>query len=234
MAVCLATAVAMSGQLSSAASAWPNAPAAADRTIGRHHAAHGDRHCNFEQLAGETGAATISQDYETALDAYDATAADDFQCGSTVSRVRRIEIGGVYFGVGGPGESMTVLILANNHRGTTDEPSDGEPVCAFRDLPIPPGSESFSLRPGRDRCRLKAGRPYWLQAQIRMDFETAGQWGWKSVEDDHGSPADWKNPGDGFHTGCTTYARAGAGGDRDLGECTDTADPGRGLLFAVR
>ena len=53
---------------------------------------------------------------------------------------------------------------------------------------------------------LREGRQYWVSVQVNMDFGVGGEWGWETRNTKNGRPAAWRNPGDGFGTGCTTYA----------------------------
>ena len=55
---------------------------------------------------------------------------------------------------------------------------------------------------------LTAGATYWMSIVADMDFGTGGQWFWGSSADVNGNPAVFQNPGDGFATGCTTWANA--------------------------
>ncbi len=57
-----------------------------------------------------------------------------------------------------------------------------------------------------------------------MDFAVGGEWGWETTSSLSGVGALWKNPGDGFDTGCTTYM--------DLQTCLDV-ESGPDLMFSV-
>ena len=77
------------------------------------------------------------------------------------------------------------------------------------DLPSPPGtSECSAIRmasgpnfvvPVSD-CKLKRGR-YWLAVQA----DTGHTWFWATTSDRQGLHDAWRNPGDGWATGCTVW-----------------------------
>jgi hypothetical protein len=191
--------------------------------------------CAFRQLSDPNGVAVVSQNLEAALDQYDVAAADDFTCARSVQKLRRITIEGAFFnGTGSSQMPLDIAILRNDRTGEDDEPSDGPAVCSYH-LTVDGSSDGTFVVDVRDtRCRLHAGRTYWLQAQLSLDF-TQGQWGWLATDRSKRLPADWVNPGDGYGTGCTSYSAPGAGGDRYLAGClTDPYPPSTGLLFAVR
>jgi len=55
---------------------------------------------------------------------------------------------------------------------------------------------------------LTAGATYWMSIVADMDFATGGQWFWAGSSDVSDNPAMFQNPGDGFGSGCTTWAPA--------------------------
>jgi hypothetical protein len=219
------------------ASAHPAVPRAAAQPATGVDAAGG---CGFSQddPAQIYGSAIGSQDYESKFDVYDQEAADDFVCTNSTKRVKTIRIGGTYFAGIGPAQGVDVVIRSNDRSGDVDEPSDGDPVCSFSMTSRVNASAEFVVRPEGTPCHLKAGRKYWLQVRARMDFETAGSWGWLVTEQNFGADPDWRNPGDGFATGCTTYSGSSdpgsEGGDRTATSCAGgTVPPGMGVVFSV-
>jgi hypothetical protein len=64
------------------------------------------------------------------------------------------------------------------------------------------GSFSFNFN---HRIKVPAGI-HWLSVQANMDFDAAGQWGWMTRSVQGGLPAAFQNSGDGFGTGCTSWA----------------------------
>ena len=48
---------------------------------------------------------------------------------------------------------------------------------------------------------------WWLGAQPRIDFDPGNDyWFWETVPSQSGNKAAYRNPGDGFGTGCTAFA----------------------------
>jgi hypothetical protein len=45
-----------------------------------------------------------------------------------------------------------------------------------------------------------------MAVQVNMDFGLGGEWGWENQTTVSGTAAVWRNGGDGFGTGCTTWA----------------------------
>jgi hypothetical protein len=190
--------------------------------------------CSFSQLSGDLATAIASSDFlDDGFDAYDSAAADDFVCARSVRHLKRIELHGWYWGAGGPGESIDVRVLANDKAGVSDEPSDDRVVCSFLNMPVNGLDGDIVVRPKHIPCRLKAGRTYWLQAQMHIYYGTQGHWGWEMVSVDQRNAADWRNPGDGFATGCSTYSGSDSGGDRNAFDCLQFEQP-FGLMFTVR
>jgi hypothetical protein len=58
---------------------------------------------------------------------------------------------------------------------------------------------------------LAAGR-YWISVQVNRVFEGGNNWFWEDYSPQIGQPAAFKQPGDGFGDGCTTFATRYSGG----------------------
>jgi hypothetical protein len=138
----------------------------------------------------------VSQNFEPIFDAYDAVAADDLQVTSKC-RARVLSIEGWYGDSVGPPDSETVTFYRD---------AGGLPGRVIRSETVVGEDAQGAFEIILDRAlRLRPGRTYWVSIQINMGFE-GGIWRWfmRSVVD--GSPPVWKNPGDGFATGCTDWA----------------------------
>ncbi len=53
-------------------------------------------------------------------------------------------------------------------------------------------------------CVLPMGR-HWMQLQVNQDFVGNGQYFWTGRTVQALNPGVWRNPGDGFGSGCVTY-----------------------------
>ena len=154
----------------------------------------------YDQTDNPGSNALSSQDFEAANDAYDNQAADDFEipAGDGSWTIEEVFVAGAYFtGSTGPVPAANVYFYADagglpgaelySALGVTAVDSGGSLTVT---LPTP--------------ATLPAGR-YWLSVQARMDFTAGGQWGWfeRTVLSGHASA--WRNPGDGFGSGCTDW-----------------------------
>ena len=121
--------------------------------------------------------------------------------------VEGVDAAGLYFNGPGPAASVNVRFFSN---GSGELPGTlvgerlaqsytGEDGNLNVDLAAPVGLETGT---------------YWVSVQANLDFNPDGQWGWvtRSVQSTNG--AAFRNVGDGFGTGCTTWTRnSGCGFD---------------------
>ncbi len=155
----------------------------------------------YDQTDNPFGNGAPDQDFEAAFDAYDAFIADDFVVpgGRTWSIDQVITVGTT----GGPANTVNVWFYPDNggmpgataactYTGlTTFAETAGSFVV---DLPTP--------------CDLSSGT-YWMAFQTQQDFGTSGQHFFSNRTTVSGNEAMWQNPGDGFGSGCTSWAPAG-------------------------
>jgi len=158
-----------------------------------------------------------SQNFESIYDAYDSQAADDFAVPTgQFWYVDRVEIMGTYIGTG-PAASVNVWFYADKA---------GLPkkmIYEQREIPVAldvAGDLYVDLPVG---AVLPAGT-YWLSFQVNMSFASSGYWYWSARSMQTGSAFAWRNPGDGYGTGCTEWT-TGSG-------CAAVSDPD--LLFVLR
>src|SRR5206468_268275 len=117
--------------------------------------------------------ATSSQDFETAFDAFDDQAADDFFVpGTEIWTVQRVVVGGVYFNGVGPAASFNVTFYAN----AGGLPGAAVPGGTYTGLAYTNVAGVFTI-PLPTFLVLSPGT-YWVSVQARMDFNMGGQWGW--------------------------------------------------------
>jgi len=154
----------------------------------------------YDQTGMDSGIGLVSQNFEDDFDIYDDVIADDFVVPDDKRwKLREIEITGTYFDGIGPAASLNIAI----HRNRNSLP--GRMVAAYD------GIETYGDQQGTFSVRLpkgltlKSGR-YWISVQATMDFIESGEWGWETASIATGIPAVFQNPGDGFATGCTSWA----------------------------
>ena len=166
-------------------------------------------------LTGDTFTGFTSQNFEPEFHEYDDVGADDLEV-SRRCRARALTVVGTYFSSNGPARSETVTFYRDKNdrpgRVLSTETVVGEDIIGTFEIVL-------------DRAvRLRPGRTYWLSAQVNMDFVCCGQWGWM-LRAGEGTSALWRNPGDGWGSGCIDWT--------PVPECYPGA-PGEEFMFEVR
>jgi hypothetical protein len=149
-----------------------------------------------DQNDNDAGIPITSQNFETDLDAYDSSGADDFTLTETRTKVTHVIVTGIYYNGYGPAVSETVTFY-------TDAGGLPGAVTARRTRTGTDSAGSFVIQLGKRGPRLHAGT-YWLGFVVNMDFQSGGQWGWETRTVQSGNPAAWRNPGGGFFS-CTEW-----------------------------
>jgi hypothetical protein len=171
-----------------------------------------------KQNDNDNGVGVISQNFEADFDAYDSRAADDF----VIRRrcvVREVDVNGAYFFGIGPARSLNVTFYADD--GST--PGERMVTQNHLDYRDPSGLGNFEI-PLAVPVTFRPGR-YWVAVRANIDFREGGQWGWNTNNTPRGDRAQWKNPRDGFDTGCTDWGRVRA--------CLGDGGQGPDLSFAL-
>jgi len=154
-----------------------------------------DEELCYDQSSNDSGIGIVSQNFEASFDQYDAAGADDFTLLGDCTMEAVIAYG-VYFSGSGQARDETVTIYKNKKGKPgaviSQQTVSGDDSSGVLDMDLP------------EEVPLKAGS-YWLSVQVNMDFAAGGEWGWETTLDQHGYPAQWENPGNGFGTGCTSW-----------------------------
>lgn len=151
----------------------------------------------FNQIDETSPQSINSQNFNASNDAFDAMAADDF--------------------VVPAGETWTIdsALARGGNDGTT--PATSADVKIFADAGGAPGSEVFSgvaTATGYPRMQLTFTAPtlaagtYWFGVSAILDPGASApfsQWYWAENSEPFGNPAMYRNPGDGFGTGCVDF-----------------------------
>ena len=162
--------------------------------------------------------ATVSQNFETANNAFDNQGADDFVVPSTqIWTVQQVVVKGVYFNGPGPAASFNVTFYSN----TASFPGATVAGGTYSALAYTNAAGIFTI-PLTTPLVLPPGT-YWVSVQANMDFTPFGEWGWNDRTVVSNSGAAWQNPGGGFGTPCTAYGRRGVAPPSGCG--IDTAAP---------
>ncbi len=148
----------------------------------------------YDQNSNDAGVAVISDYFDSGeFSSYDSLAADDFTvpAGARWS-VTEIDVTGVYFSGTGPSDAQKVYFFKDKNG------NPGKLIHEVDNLKGVDNNGSFVITlPGKG-VKLKAGT-YWVSVQAGMNFiGGAGEWGWEVNSVQHGNPAIWENPGNGF------------------------------------
>lgn len=176
----------------------------------------------YDQNTDDNGIGIVSQNFPTSegFDAYDAQGADDFTVPANFKwKVTSIDVTGVYFNGSGPADSVHVTI----YKSKKGKPNEAAIVSDQDGITGDFSSGSFSITLPT-AVTLKPGK-YWVSVQANMAFFVGGEWGWETSNTLKAVADMWKNPGDGFATGCTAY--------KDLNTCIPSGE-GPGYMFALK
>jgi hypothetical protein len=140
-----------------------------------------------------------SQNFETAFDAFDNQAADDFvvPAGQTWT-IQQVFVVGEY-STAAAATSANVFFFSDS--GTLP----GAAVYTATNQPIVDVAGDFTITLTVPAV-LTAGT-YWVSVQANENFTGGGQWFWDNRLTTSNSGAAWRNPGGGFGVGCTTFGR---------------------------
>jgi len=148
-----------------------------------------------------------SQKFEPAMAAFDDQAADDFVLNAPpppmFAYITDVRVMGEYSQGGGPASSFNVYLYTN---GAGNLP--GTQFAAFLNRPYTGTPPDFTINLGNP-FSLPSGI-YWVSVQARQDFNPNGQWFWHNRTVQSNAGAAWRNPGDGYATGCITWNRKNA------------------------
>lgn len=155
----------------------------------------------YDQTDSASGNGAPDQNFEAAFDAYDSEAADDFvvtePTGWTINRINT---------VGTTGTPGGALVDVNFYMDVGGAP-DTVAICSYSAISPTDTLGSFNIDLPTD-CILPPGT-HWVAIQVDQNFGTFGQHFWSNRSVDNGSGGVWRNPGDGFGSGCTDWSTAG-------------------------
>jgi hypothetical protein len=156
----------------------------------------------YTQLDDPSGSAWTDQDFEAIYAAYSSEGADDFVVGDAAGwDLTTLNTPGLQSGGGSP--SFV------NHFFYAD--GGGVPGAVLADCDFP-GNASFTHNLGDiaadvTGCHTPAGST-WFSQSVRQDFVPFGQHYWATRLTAANTPAVFRNPGNGFGSGCLDWAPA--------------------------
>jgi len=181
--------------------------------------AHAGMNVLYDQRDNDNGIGVVSQDFEEALESQTSQGADDFNVPKKAEwHIKEVDVDGAYANGSGPAKSYNIVFY-RDAGGAPGAVADDCSHAPFADN----GSGSLAIR-----CKVslkggKQGAKYWISVQANMDFAQGGNWVWNTNDTIRGSASQWRNPGDGFGSGCTAYTKTtscidlGEGGDFSFG-----------------
>lgn len=171
----------------------------------------------YTQTGTATVGALVNQTFESAETVYDSEAGDDFTVPAGESwLIRRVRIWGVS---GAPIPAVTGLTVRIWSSTTGAPPLPDTMLCESTNPTFTESPLGF-LTVDITGCPVGGGNRYWITTSVRQDFDTpfGGQFWWSAMtEASSTAVAVWRNPADGFGTGCTNWATASSCGITQIG-----------------
>jgi len=156
-------------------------------------------HLLYDQTSNPSANGFPAQDFEAAFDGYDCEGADDFDVtfadGWTIDGFNTVSTQST----GGTPTSVDVTFY---------DDAAGSPgaiaMCTYDNITSfvdTAGSLAITLDPP---CILEQGT-YWVAFSSQQDFGTSGQLFWSTRTAPTNADSNWRNPLDGFGSGCTDW-----------------------------
>ena len=159
----------------------------------------------YDQTDNPAANSTVSQNFETANDAFDNQLADDFVVPAGGWTIGQVNVLGVYFNGPGPATSVNVIFYAD----AAGLPGAAVPGGTYLNAAITSGAATGAFQICLPASLTLAPGTYWVSVQANLNFTPGGEWGWTDRVVTSNSPAAWQNPGGGFGTPCTTWGQRG-------------------------
>jgi len=178
----------------------------------------------YDQNDDDSGVAVLSSSFDDDgpfYPEYNSFAADDFVVPSGHKwKIREVDVTGTYALGSNPPRDIEVLF----YRSKKGLPSVFPVIDCWADGDFVENQGSFAIKlPKSCRAVLKGGKTYWV-AVVPLMFED--EWTWETRNGLNGKPAAWKNPANGFGTGCTAW--------RVMTSCISTDGVGPDFMFTLK
>jgi hypothetical protein len=149
----------------------------------------------YSQLDNASGTNAVAQKVEAMSQEFDTEGADDFVIPNGTSwSISNVSVSHTGFNA----RSTVNVIFYTNNAGLP-----GTATCTYNALPATNNSGALAITLPTS-CQLSAGT-HWMGIQVNQDF-SAGQVGWNTRSTLSNNASAWRNPGNGFGSGCTTFA----------------------------
>lgn len=162
----------------------------------------------YDQSADQDEQNFPSQEFQALNSEFDSQGADDFVVPeSDTWNVSQVDLFGAYR----PG-TLSPATIADVYFYADADGSPGEELAAFTDVSIDDSDADGDWSVMLPSPVTLAGGTYWVSVFVDMDSVVAGegegQWFWtkQATESPIGNELHWRNPNNGFETGCTEWS----------------------------
>lgn len=167
----------------------------------------------FNQTASPgTNGALAMKNLDAGSEPYDADIADDFSVPAGGWAVSQVRVGAFYQSGATPITPSTAgnIVFYTNAAGL---PGTAVAGCTYTDIPLShDGTTGFSTLNLPTECALPAGT-FWVSFAGNLSYNAQSGNVYALLQSaDSGLPAVWRNPGDGFSSGCTVWGVLGSCG----------------------
>jgi len=164
----------------------------------------------YSQLDDPSGSAFTDQAFEAAYAAYDGTGADDFMV--TAAAGWDISVLNTPGAFQPPAGQVPFFV---NNAFYADNPALNEPGAVLPGCDFPGNTDFTTDGTGDLSINVACNAPNgitWVSQNVRIDFNPFGQHFWATRNTPLGTAYVWKNPGDGFGTGCVDWTNGASCG----------------------
>lgn len=145
-----------------------------------------------------------SQIFEPANEAYNNELADDFVAPAGVGSICSVSLLGSFSAGGGFSLDPDSQVILNVYADDGGMPGTLLFTESFDPNAVVDGAGAIAL-PVTVAHSINPGESYWVAVQAKLAFALGGQWYWNTSMTQIGQQFAWRNPGDGFGTGCTDW-----------------------------
>lgn len=144
-----------------------------------------------------------SQTFEEAYGAFNSQGADDFVVPEGVTwNVAQVDVLGRYGEDQGPASVVGVYFYAD------DSGRPGDVIVAYSDVAVEDPDTTGTFAVELPSVLTLTEGVFWVSVVVDMDRVPDGQWYWnkQATAEPLSAEIHWRNPGDGFDTGCTDWS----------------------------
>jgi len=153
----------------------------------------------YDQTASQTTQGSLAIYDLDGPETWAVQAADDFSVPVAETwTIDQVVANGFYDGLINPATSVRVFFYED------DNGQPGSEIISFMGL-APSNDDAGVLTFDLPQTVSLGTGTYWLSVQPEMDFFADGRWFWFQNSEQVGNEAHWRNPGDGYGTGCVDW-----------------------------